>query len=997
MRASIVVRRPINQMSWCFISPLRGAVLASILTVAAGFGQSEIGGAALNGTVLDPSGAAIAGAKVTVKDSATGFTRSTNTSAAGYYSFSRVPVGTYDFSFEFQGFKTQIRKGVAAEIGAVLTIDTRMEVGATTETVQVTAEAPLVESTRSTTSTIVNERAVAELPVNGRNFIDFTTLTPGVVKDPTRGGDLAFGGQRGTSNTLLVDGGDSNNLFFGQATGRTGFRPYAFSQDAVQEFQVNANNFPAEIGRAGGGAINVITKSGTNDMHGSAFWFYRDKGMNANTFTNNRAGLRVSPYHFNQFGGSIGGPIIKDKLFFFGNYDGQRNTQTQVITPNIQPTGAALQQLSQYLSPYLIGLDNDVYLLKGDWNASDKDRISVRFNSNHYTGKNLESNSATSALEHTGNNKVTTNNLASSYTRVLSATRVLDVRFNYIGDQEPGEANASGPEVVITNGITFGKNNFSPRYTNAYTYQPIATLSWTSGRHSLKFGVDFDFQRIDNYFPGLFAGQYNFASYDAFVARTPTNFTQAFSGNSTTVPISHPNVNESAAFAQDSWRVNDRLTLNYGVRWDSFYYKQPTTLNKDANLLAGGWRTDQFPNAGADFAPRFGFAYRLQGADKLVLRGGYGIYYARVPGLILSTAILQNAIDVVNFTLTSNMPSYPNILSAPPGAGAPANIWVADPNFKSPRTQQFSLQVESALGRNFALTVGYQGTNGTHLTRTRDINLFPAQLVTGTLCPTNAVCTAAQGTPIQYWRHPGTNAPARPNPAFGRISVFDSGGNSLYNSGFIQISRRFANHIQFLASYTLSKVIDTTPDGTAVVAGSDDSKIAQDTLAPNLDRGPGQSDIRHRFVFSSVWDISYFNRAQNVAARYLLGNWQMSMIAQAQSGRRFNVTSSGDPNNDGNTASDRPPYVGRNTYVGPEFATWDVRVSKDIPLAGANERVKLRLIGEAFNLTNRANFNGIQTGLYLFAGGIFRPTTNFGATQSTFDPRIFQIAAKITF
>ena len=225
--------------------------------------------------------------------------------------------------------------------------------------------------------------------------------------------------------------------------------------------------------------------------------------------------------------------------------------------------------------------------------------------------------------------------------------------------------------------------------------------------------------------------------------------------------------------------------------------------------------------------------------------------------------------------------------------------------------------------------------------------------------------------------------------------MFDSGGNSHYNGGFVQISRRFSNHLQLLASYTLAKVIDTTPDGTAVVVGSDDSKIAQDTLYPNLDRAPGQADIRNRFVFSGLYDFTLFDHSPNAAAKYILGGWQLAMIAQAQTGRRFNVTTSGDPNNDGNTASDRVPFLGRNTYVGPAFAPWDLRLTKDIPIMA--ERVKLRLIGEAFNVANRANFNGIQTGQYLFSGGIFRPTTNFGLTQSTFDPRILQIAAKITF
>ena len=198
----------------------------------------------------------------------------------------------------------------------------------------------MIETTTSTAATTVDERSIVGLPVNGRNFIDFTVLTPGVVKDPSRGGDLSFGGQRGPANSLLIDGADSNNLFYAQATGRTGFRPYAFSQDAVQEFQVNSNSFPAEIGRASGGAINMITKSGSNQFHGSVFEFYRDKGMNANTFVNNRAGVKKNPYHFNQYGGSLGGPLRKDKIFFFVNYDEQKNNITQIIAPNSVPPAA---------------------------------------------------------------------------------------------------------------------------------------------------------------------------------------------------------------------------------------------------------------------------------------------------------------------------------------------------------------------------------------------------------------------------------------------------------------------------------------------------------------------------------------------------------------------------------------------------------------------------------------------------------------------------------
>ena len=316
--------------------------------------------------------------------------------------------------------------------------------------------------------------------------------------------------------------------------------------DAIQEFQVNANSYPAEVGRASGGVINVITRSGTNDFHGTAFEFYRDKGMNAHTFVNNRVGAPKNPYHFNQFGGTLGGPVVRNKLFFFVSYDGQRNAQTQLVTPVTLPPPSAASVFNKYLTPYQIGLNNNVGLVKVDWNASDKDRVSVRYNISRYTGVNQESFGTNVAEEHSGNNEVNTDNIAANYQRVIGASMVYDGRLNYVADKQPGYANTTGPEVSITNGILFGANNFSPRYTNTKGYQPTSSLSWVSGRHSMKAGFDFNFIRAENYFPGFFAGGYTYASYDAFLAGTPLSFRQAFPGTGTSFPISHPDVNEYA-------------------------------------------------------------------------------------------------------------------------------------------------------------------------------------------------------------------------------------------------------------------------------------------------------------------------------------------------------------------------------------------------------------------------------------------------------------------
>ena len=958
--------------------------------------QTDVGGASLNGLVTDPSGAVVAGAKVTAQSPDTGLTRDTESTTAGFYLL-RLPVGTYDISVESKGFKKSETKGLTLGVGATVAVNFSLQVGVATESVDVTGEMPVVETTRTTVSTRVDSIAVADLPVNGRNFIDFTTLTPGVVKDPTRGGDLAFGGQRGPANSLLVDGADSNNLFYGQATGRTGFRPYAFSQDAVQEFQVNANSFPAEIGRASGGAINVVTKSGTNAFHGSAFEFYRDKGMNANTFTNNRIGAKKSPYHFNQFGGSFGGPVRKDKIFFFINYDQQKNASSQVMAPNTLPTPAQLPVFQKYLATYQLGIENKVALAKVDINIDAKSRLSLRYNLSRYTGVNAENSGPSSAAEHTGNNEVNTDTVAAVYTRTIGASAVWESHLNWVKDSEPGSANATLPEVVILNAITFGRNNFSPRYTNTSAIQPISNVTLVKGRHSLKFGFDFNFARADNYFPGNFGGSYTFNTYQDYINNTPSKYVQGFSGSGGDVPISHPDVNEWAVFAQDSWRATSRVTLDYGLRYDFFQYRQPTTKNNNAALLAQGYDTSRIPTQNTNFAPRIGVAARLTNDDRVVLRGGYGVYYGRTSGLLLSTAILQNGIDVLTYTLTSGLPTYPNTLTVAPGPAAPPDIYVADPNFKTAYTHQASVQVEGRLDRRSSVTVGYLGVFGRNLTRTRDVNLAPATPVVGYICPTSAACTSADGSPVTYLRHNGSTAGIiRPNTAFGRISIFDSNAVSDYNAGFVQYTRRFSEVLQLQTSYTYSKVIDTRPDNTSVVSGNagDDAKIAQDTLNPDLDRAVGDSDLRHKFVFSGVWSINYV-KSGNAVVKALANHWELSMISQEQSGRPFNALVTGDPNADGNNANDRSPAVGRNTIRGTWFETVDIRLTRDIPLF--HERVRLRLIAEAFNSTNRANINALVATQYTFAGGFFRPTTNYLTTSTVYDPRILQLAAKIVF
>lgn len=958
------------------------------------FAQSEAGGATVTGTVTDPSGAAVTGAKVTLNSDQTGYTRVFETNASGLYNFVRVPVGRYSLVIDKSGFKSVKRTDMELTVGAMLTVDAALTVGSTTESITVSGDLPLVETTRSQTSTSVDERAVKDLPINGRNFLDFTLLTPGVNRD-TRGGDLTFGGQRGTANSLLVDGMDSNNLFFGQSSGRAGVRnPYSFSQDAVEEFQVNTNGFAAEIGRAGGGVINVVTKSGTNAFHGNAFEFFRDRELNANTFINKSRGIVRQPYHYNQFGGTVGGPIKKDKIFFFLSYDGQRNLNPNPVffnftVPSDAQSQAGAAELAKYLTPYTTGYRNDIGLAKVDWNLSNTQRLSVRANIHRFTGINFENGGNQSAQEHTGNSLVSTNSLAVNYSKVFGSAVVFDSRFNWVKDDEPGEANSTAPETVVNQSggsFTFGRNNFSPRYTNSKRYQFIESVSYLRGKHAYKIGGDLNFERIDNFFPGNFSGVYRFNSLADFAARRPFQFTQGFAGAGTDGPLTKPNIKEFAFFVQDAWRVTDRLTLNYGYRYDIASYAQPKVLNPDAGLAAQGLATNRINTDTNNHAPRFGFAYRLDEKGRQLLRGGYGIFYSRTPSILTGTAMSQNGIQVQTYTLSANLPTYPNVLSAPPTVSRTPDIYVVSPNFVSPLTAQWNFNYEVQLSKDYAVTFGYLGLHGYHLSRTRDINLFPLFADTATF---------ANGSPTVIY----TRLANRPNTNFGRISLFDSGADSTYHGAFVQGTKRFSRNFQLLASYTFSKVIDTVPDATSVVVGSDDAKVALDTLNPNNDRALGDTNIRHRFVASGVWDLNYFQRFNNAFAHYVLNGWQLSGIFNARSGQPYSATVGGnaDINRDGNTRNDRAPMTGRNIYTLPNVYTLDARVTKIVPLW--KETVRLRLVGEAFNLANRANVANVNRTPFNYNSTtkVFTPVAIFGTAATAADPRILQIAAKIEF
>lgn len=795
-------------------------------------------------------------------------------------------------------------------------------------------------------------------------------------------------------------------MFFGQSTGRAGVRnPYSFSQESVREFQVNNNSFAPEIGRAGGGVINVVTKSGTNEFHGNAFWFWRTTKLRANQSSNKFSpsarfplGIPRQPYEYDQFGANVGGPVVKDKLFFFFNYEGQRNSEPVAhflpTAPSDAASQRAVQELAQYTDPYQRKQDNNIYLVKMDWNIGSNQTMYGRYNRHRFDGVNFE-NTAQTHPSATGNSSNYTDNLTLSYNRVLGSTMVLDARFNYLQDDAPGSANAEGPNVQVNQAgaryITYGRNNFSPRYTNIDAYQGIGTLSAIVGRHSLKFGGDLNFAKVENFFPGQFGGTYFFASLADYANRLPTSFTQALAGANTEGPLSKPNANEYAFFAQDQWRATDRLTLNYGVRYDLFKYAAGSIRNPDAGLTALGLFNDRINVDKNNFSPRLGFAYRLTNWG--AMRGGVGRYIGRTSSILTGTSHTNNGLQIFQFTLQAGaqgFPTFPNLLSSiPTGVTFRPNVFVMAPDYQQPETWQWSYNLEFQVAPDTSVTLGYLGVRGLRLARSRDINVAPAQQLVGTATNLDGTQTA-----ISYARRPAI----RPNLNFGRITLAESAANSIYHGGFVQVQKRYSRNVQFLASYTWSKVIDDNPSPVAVVPDTgDDAAIVQDTLNAGGDRGVGDANVPHRFVGSVVWDIAYAN-SLNPLARAVLGDWQLSFITDVASGLPYSIRVGQDVNNDGNPRNDRAPGYGRNTQRLPTFASLDTRASKYIPLG--LERARLQLIGEAFNLINRTNITGVQTGLYNFNAtgqGTFTRAGNFLFASSSAAPRTIQLALRLTW
>ena len=744
------------------------------------FAQDAATGA-IHGTVVDLHDLRIPGATIAVVNAATGARYSATSDAEGRFMMDLLPPGDYSARAAAWGMSPQITPQLHVDVGAAAELEFRLTVAGTTEKVTVSGAPALVETQPAAISTLLDERAIADLPLNGRRFSDLMLLSPGVTQDPrsltsSTNGDLSFGGLRGFQNSFLVDGGDFNNAFFAQARGL--YRaPYQFSTEVVQEFRVSSNSYGAELGRSGGAVVNVVTKSGSNHWHGTGLYYIRDSGFGAAD-----AFMTFKPHsRQQQGGGTIGGPIKKNKVFFFAGFDqhyfhvpdvveflnGTMQVVPQAGTGPYSPGDyeasdqslvfAAAAQLSSLAGSYPAAQIGNASYAKLDINLTPRNQLAVRFNSSRYWGSNnvfLDPASPVTfdSISDNGEETVSTETGSASLTSGLTTRLTSHLRVQFSRDLRQSYTNTNDTLIKVNdiiNGI--GRSNLLPRATREHRAQLAETLSFDTSRHSFKFGGDFLMTWIYDFFPSQQNGEYVFdpikvdpftfepmeaglplTPLRAYAHSVPKYYLQNFGAAS-----SNPNSNDYAAFAQDTIRVSDHLAVNLGVRWDLQTFTTAGLLSNP--LFPPSGKVPFKPN---NFGPRAGLAYSIGKTHPLVIRAGYGLFYVRIPQIYNSAIAMDNGItDAQLFLNNSNyydhqvFPTYPNPLVSCPVVSASCNLPLGftqgitnnvsafAPNFVTPRVQQTSLTLEREIADHTTIAVSYLHVHGEHLIRALDVNL----------------------------------------------------------------------------------------------------------------------------------------------------------------------------------------------------------------------------------------------------------------------------------
>jgi hypothetical protein len=976
--------------------------------------QTQITAGAIQGTVMDQAGAVVPGANVEVKNLETNLLRNLSTDADGRFVALQLPPGHYTVTVSKQGFATLVQEDFPLTVGETIPLNLSMKVSQVEERVTVNS-IPTVDTVKTESSTTLNEKAVNNLPVLGRKFEDLLTLTPGVsITQGPDGDEINFAGQRGVFNNISLDGGDYNNGFFGEQAG--GQRAAIdITLEAVQEFQVVATGAPAEFGRTAGGVVNVITKSGTNEFHGSAFHFQRLRALAANTSD----GQPLKGFHREQFGGTLGGPIKRDKLFFFGAFEQIRENLTRpnlsvpigtpcpVTGPTIQANETLINSNTDCQRLALVGfikaarnqdeglpvarpIRNSALLGKLDWNINQNNKLAVSYNFDYSKNTNQTFDVGTygnSANGIEGPSKIHVLNI--NVFSTLSPTKVNEGHFTYSRELRPRSAVPSNVPADTAMGFAttfrFGSPFFLQPNVDESIWRTQAkdNLSIVAGRHTVKVGGEWLHTLNDQVFRGFFTGRYIFDSVAGFLRyaspAAPGGFgpTVAECVNATTGAVtwvtrpaqscpagsdvagplllylqdgtptgiqgvpppgaSRIKNEDLALFAQDKWQVRPNFTFNYGLRWEAQIFPKPVI--PPAQTAYGPFLNDpRFPSDGTlhsqkkEFQPRVGFAWDISKTGKSVLRGSYGIYYARQNMLSQVGSITTNGAQQFGVTCASSFaftcfgastqpPTWPNTIPSAPTGTIPfgASVRVFSKDYANPRIYTANAQYEQQIASDMSVYFDFTHAKGVHLTRF-----------------------------LNYARKGFF-------PQLGDIFVTSSAGKSLYNGFTVGVRKRFSRRYQFEGNYVLSK--DKDDDSNERDPFTDRSF---DINNLQLDYALSDRDTRHRFNFYMYAELPW--------------SLQFSPRLQARSAQPITPAI--------RTATNRNTLRKDNQYF-----SFDWRLARPFKFG---ERYELTPSFELFNTFNNANnVNPLSTpGLFNFDGFL---------RQGVGDPRQAQLAVKFLF
>jgi hypothetical protein len=1003
------------------------------LLVGAAFAQSTAGFGSISGVVRDATGAVVPNAKVAVTNTSKGIARNLTTNAAGLFTApALVPAAGYSVSVEAQGFTRYDAKDFALQVGQNLSLNIDIAVAAAATQVEVSAAVPLVEDTKTDVSQVIGTTQIDELPINGRRVDSFVLLSPGVTNDGYYG-NLSFRGMPGNTS-FLVDGIDNTEQYYNENAGRTRVGSQ-ISQDAVQEFQVVSSNFSAEYGRASAGVVNTVTRSGTNDFHGTAFWFFRNRTLNAR----DRYATINPPEVRHQVGGSIGGALKKDKLFYFFNTEIQRrnfpiagslNRPTVIDSTGhfigcAAPATAAQCAAIDTILPRFYGQiprknDQELAFGKLDWRPNERNAFSASFNFLHFVAPNgiqsAVSINTGSQITSNGDDAVRVRNGRLSWTGIPTNNIVNEARFGWFTDRQaddfdPGVQTAGLGYLSLTvasQGLGAGANYLPRVLPNEQRFQFADNISWTTGKHSFKFGVDIAHNREYAWTMSNQFGSYTYGNVTAFA--------QDFSGNvdngkrwqtyAQTLgnAVVDFDIQDHGFYAQDQFRVSKNLTLNYGLRYEYSALPQPSIVNPDYP------QTGHINSGKLNFAPRVGVAYALGASGKTVLRAGFGMYHQRYAGIFLTGMITTNAIYQKALSLTSSGyasgPVFPNALAASELAKSGTTVAFADPNLRTPYTEQGTLAIERQLAGSVGLTVSYLWNRGIQGLGVRDLNMGPlGPVVTYQIADASGAIVGAYGNPTYRLAN-------RVDTRYSRILQAENGVNSYYNALAVQLRKRYSHGFQTSVAYTWAHAIDykqgTYQDNQGF--NSIDSYANTWNGDYKADKGSSLQDQRHRMTMNFV-EAPTFTKRDGAFYKYAVNNWQLSGIITMAAGRpvtaylnvsdttpfsgaAFNSTLNGFGGNS------RVPFWSTAPLYTPQTYRADARVSKVLPI---KERYKLYLNFEAFNITNSQRDTSLNGQAFTLKSGILSPTAGLGVGRGTAgfpdgtNARRAQVSARFTF